>query len=101
MSPRTRTAVQPSSAISFAKTPACAGSSTALRNFKDVEQQLRGNALHAIVADFTVHTFQRQPPGVGVSSGALGSRLSKLFQKRQHHLILRLRLPPPMLDKNC
>jgi len=83
------------------QTPARPGSSTALRHFEDIEQQLRGNALNAIVANFTVHAFQRQPPGVGVSSGALGSRLSKLFQKRQHHLILRLRLPPPMLGKNC
>jgi hypothetical protein len=83
------------------KTATRPGSATALRHFEDIEQQLRGNSLDAVVADFTVHPFQRQPPGVGVSSGALGSRLSKLFQKRQHHLILRLRLPPPMLGKNC
>ena len=55
VSPRTRTAIHPSSAISFAKTAARAGSSTALRDLKDVEQQLRGNALDAIVADFSVH----------------------------------------------
>jgi hypothetical protein len=74
------------------KTATRPGSATALRHFEDIEQQLRGNSLDAVVADFTVHPFQRRPPRVGVSSGAVGSRLSKLFQNRQHDLILGLRL---------
>ena len=37
------------------KTAARAGSSIALRDLKDIQQQLRGNALDAIVADFSVH----------------------------------------------
>ena len=63
------------------QTPARTGSSTALRQLEDIEQQLRRNSLDVIVADFTVHPFQRQPPGLGVSSGALGSRLSQFFNE--------------------
>jgi hypothetical protein len=40
-----------------------------LRNLEDIEQQLRRNALDAIVADFTVQPFQRQAPGIGVLRG--------------------------------
>jgi hypothetical protein len=40
-----------------------------VRNLKDIEQQLRRNALDAIVADFTVHPFQWQPPRITVACG--------------------------------
>jgi hypothetical protein len=52
-----------------------------LRNFKDVEQQLRRNALDAIVADFTVHTLQRQPPSIGIARSVLGYCLAHVFHK--------------------
>jgi hypothetical protein len=43
----------------FCQAPTGAGPATALRNLKDIEQKLCSNALNAIVADFTAHTFQR------------------------------------------
>jgi hypothetical protein len=35
-----------------------------LGNLKDIEQQLRGNALDAIIAYLAAHTCQRQPPWI-------------------------------------
>ena len=61
------------------QTPARSSSATALRNFKDVEDQLRGNALDAIVADFTVHAFQREPPGIGILRSQFGPPFVKLL----------------------
>jgi hypothetical protein len=52
-----------------------------LGNLKDIEQQLRSNALDAIVADFTVQPFQRQAPGFGVSGGQFGCCLVQFFHK--------------------
>jgi hypothetical protein len=37
-----------------------------LRNPKDVEKQLRCNPLNSIVANLAAHTFQWQPPGIGI-----------------------------------
>ena len=39
------------------KTATRPGSATALRHFENIEQQLRGNSLDAIVADFTAQPF--------------------------------------------
>jgi hypothetical protein len=37
-----------------------------LRNFKDIKQELRSNALDAIVAYLAARGLQAQPPGIGV-----------------------------------
>ena len=62
------------------------GASTALRNLKNIEQKLRGNALDAVIADFTMHPFQRQPPGLGTTRSQFGLRFMQLAYQRQAYL---------------
>jgi hypothetical protein len=50
----------------FSQSSAGAGSSARLGNFKDIEQLLRSDALDVIIADFTVHSFQRQLPEINI-----------------------------------
>jgi hypothetical protein len=72
---------------SFRQTAARPGSSTALRHFENIEQQLRCNALDAIVADFTTQPFQRRPPGIArLGRGMFGLSLcfSESFHERCH-----------------
>jgi hypothetical protein len=70
------------------QTTACPGSSALLRDLKEVEQQLRGNALDAIVADFTAYPFQPQPPGIGTTCSQFGLRLMELVYQRHDGLRL-------------
>jgi len=63
----------------FRQAAARSGSATTLRNFKDVEQHLRGNALDTIVADITVHSSKRQPPGIGITRRQFGPRFMQLI----------------------
>ena len=69
--------------------PTRAGSSAALRNFKDIEQQLRSNALDAIVADFTAHALQREPPRIdNLCRGKFSLCFSEFFHKTRQNLLL-------------
>jgi hypothetical protein len=80
--PRTRTALHPSSVISFAKTPVGTRPTVALRDLQNVEHCLRGDALKPIVAGLTLQPFQSQPPRIGVTGNGFGMGSLELLKER-------------------
>jgi hypothetical protein len=49
-----------------------------LRNFQDIEDCLRGDALDAIVADFAAQSLQGQAPGISIPCSKFGLNLLQL-----------------------
>ena len=74
------------------KTAARAGSSIALRDLKDIQQQLRGNALDAIVADFSVHVARDhrcvRPSPSNSSAGRPGGGIPLVTKPSRHDAIM-------------